>query len=854
MLKRNMRVFLILALLLSLVIPSFLSFVSSSSGLIRINSKTASAPGQQVQAGENLNLYFGGVTWSGEQFWLFLSTDGSSQISGSLFTPIFSVYDVADTVATHAYNDTNGLWITGNDWVNGTIPTTSSGGNYYIKAVDQIGSAVAVTDTYFTINPILYDSTLTVSPSSGPGGIPITFTGSNYPPGQPVTISYRDPAFSTWHYLTSVTANSTGQISVTSEAPDLQKSMGAYDSSEIYTEISYRAEGSNYVYGYANYLQYHRGLKQVGDSIAYGLYGNGTNLVSNVRLMTGDEIEISGKWFHSNDAIYIRWDGVNVVGTVTSDEWASAEIIGTTTANSNGAFSTSVTIPTANAGEHYIAVEDSQTRVTVKIFVSSASLQLTPASGPGGTTVQFTGSGYPASTPVTISYLDSSFGQWNIWTTTTANSQGQISVSTEIPDLMKTSNGEFSNASSTLSFRTEVGGVPYSYVDYTQFWRGLSRVGNQVPSYGLYGNGTNLSSTVSVAPGSSLMISGSWFHPGVVYVRFDGFNVVGTVTGNEWLTAQVIGTTTASATGSFSTTVTIPSASGGQHYLAIEDSQTRLIAIIDVNAPIVEPTPTPTISPTASPTVAPTPTPNPSLPTPSIDLFCKSGTLGSGFKVEINGELALDGSPLVDQPVLISYSVTGGTEWNSLTLVRTLSDGGFSAVWIPDVTGDLLVKATVEATSTMNAGSKTVNLAITPDPENNLFTINSNSTIRQFDFNPESKELSFTVEGATGTTGYVDIFIPKAILSDISELKAFMDDTEISFSSQSVSDSWLISFTYSHSIHRVTLTIGSIAVQPTEQPDDASSRQWPIYIAIVATVVAVATIATVALKRKSKNI
>lgn len=354
---------------------------------------------------------------------------------------------------------------------------------------------------------------------------------------------------------------------------------------------------------------------------------------------------------------------------------------------------------------------------------------------------------------------------------------------------------------------------------------------------------------VNVAPGSSLVISGSWFHQGVVYVRFDGFNVVGTVTGNEWRNAQIIGTTTASSTGSFSTTVTIPSASGGQHFLAVEDSQTRLIAIINVNAQVIEPTPTPT--PTASPVATPTPTPNPSLPTPSIGLSCKSDSIGRSFKVEITGELTLNGIAVVDQPVFISYSVTGGKEWKSLTLVRTLSNGGFSAVWIPDVTGDYLVKATVEATSTMNAATKTVNLAITP-AENNVFTINSNSTIRQFNFDPESKELSFTVEGSTGTTGYVDIFIPKAILSNISELKAFIDGKEISFNNQSLSDSWLISFTYFHSQHVVTLTIGN-AVQPNGQiTDETSNRQLPLYIAILATVMAV-TIAVVALKRKSKH-
>ena len=81
----------------------------------------------------------------------------------------------------------------------------------------------------------------------------------------------------------------------------------------------------------------------------------------------------------------------------------------------------------------------------------------------------------------------------------------------------------------TFPLEPKIDGVAYSYADYTQFWRGLQQVGNQV-AHGLFGNGTNLASSVSVTPGGSLVISGKWFHPGVVYVRFDGAAVVGTVT------------------------------------------------------------------------------------------------------------------------------------------------------------------------------------------------------------------------------------------------------------------------------------------------------------------------------------
>lgn len=707
-----------------------------------------------------------------------------------------------------------------------------------------------MTDTYFTVNPIVYNATLNISPSAGPGGVPITFTGSGYPISSNVRISYLDPSFGTWNYLTSATANVSGIITANSEVPDLKKSLSGADYPETFNSISYRAEINGIAYSYASYNQYSRGLKTVGNQTAYGLYGNGTNLVASVRAMVGDTISLSGRWFHPG-VVYVRWDSVSVVGTVTSSEWLNAVIIGNTVANLNGSFSTSVAIPSANAGEHYIAVEDSQTRVIVKIFISSASLQISPASGPGGANVQFTGTSYPASTSVAISYLDPTFNTWNPWTTTTSDSSGKIALSAEIPDLRKSAgNGDYGNSSTPISFRTEVNGVPYSYADYTQYWRGLKQVGSQVAN-GLYGNGTNLASSVSVKPGNSLLISGRWFHPGIVYIKFDGVNVVGTVTGDEWRNAQVIGSTTASSTGSFSTTVTIPTASGGEHYLSIEDSQTRVITKVNVSAAVIPtstPTPAPTANPTANPTPTPVPTPNPSLPTPSIDVSCKSTTTVSGFKVEIDGKLSLNGNLLSDQPVLISYSVTGGSSWQSLTMIKTLSGGRFVAVWTPSVTGNYLVKATVEKSSTMNEATKTINLALTPDAEQNVFTLTSNSTITQFAFNSTSKELGFIAAGSSGTKGYVNIYIPKTLINDISSLKAYIDGNQVSFNSESQTDSWLISFSYSHSEHRITMELASVS----KSINETSTPQWIIYVIPIA-VIAVIAVTAVAFKQRSKK-
>lgn len=863
MLSRKLKTCLLGALILILVIPTYFSFVSSSSGSITINSKTASTPGQQVVVGGNVSLYFGGVTWSSSnQTTLYMSQNMVPTITaGDLaYTLIFNRQDITSTSSIHIYSSGNSWWFVGYNWINGSIASGIPAGNYCIKAYDST-SSVAVTDQYIAVVNSLYNSTLTLSPSSGPGGAPFKFIGSGYPAASNVTLSYYDSAFGSWNLFTTITADSSGMFTVDSEAPDLMKTVGIIgDYSETSNNITYRTQVNGNVYNTISYNEYARGLKTVGNQTAYGLYGNGTDLTSTVRVKAGDSLTLSGKWFHPG-VIYVRWDGVNVVGTVSSSEWLTANIIGTTAANSNGSFATSVTIPNADYGAHYVAIEDSQTRLTIKIYLSSPSnLEISPSAGPGGVTVQLTGTGYPAYSSVRLSYLDPFYGTWNYFSTITSDETGKISYSFEMPDLRRSLYaGDSYNGSAAISFRTEVNGVVYSYADYSEYYRGLKQVGNQIAS-GLYGNGTNLASGVSVNVGGSITVSGKWFHPGVIYVRFDGANVVGTVTADEWRNAQVIGTSIASSTGAFETAIAIPAANAGEHYLAIEDSETILITKVYVTTASPTPTPTPSVtpaptpaptatpSPTATPKPNPTPTPAPSLPTPTIDISAKGTATTSIFNVEINGKLLLNGNALPETSVFLSYSITGGKKWESLTMVKTQSDGSFKATWHPQVTGNYLLNATVEATATFNGASKTVDLALTPDSENNLLSVTSNSTITQFAFNSTSKEVSFTASGPSGSTGYVNIYIPKSLVSDISTLKTYMDGNQISFNSESQGDSWLISFSYSHSEHRITMEVGA----SSESFGGMLTQPWfLIAVPIVAIVVVIAILVVV--RRREKN-
>jgi hypothetical protein len=784
-LKRNFRALSIALLITIIIVPAYISLVSSSTGYIRINSKSASIPNQQVQAGGNVNLYFGDVTWSGSQLYLLMSYNNNPQVSTGdvIYTPIILISDLTDPTTTHTYTSGMGAWIVGNNWINGSIAPNIPVGDYAIKAFDNVATNAAVTDTYITVYSLPSDATLQVSPPSGPGGVPVTLTGSGYPPSASVTIAYYDSTFGSWNFLGTATSNASGGITFTTEVPDLRRAQGIGDNPQTYAQVSYRSEINGVVYSYADYNQYARGLKRVGNEIANGFYGNGTNLASTVRVESGDSLTLSGKWFHPG-VVYVRWDGVAVVGTVTSNEWTNAVIIGTAVANQEtGYFETTVTIPTASAGEHYLAIEDSESLVMIKIYVSMGSLQISPPSGPGGVPVTLTGSGYPPSASVTLAYYDSTFGSWNFLGTATSNALGNITFTTEMPDLRKALDIYGYPEYTLISFRTECEGLVYRYADYKQYSRGLIRVGDQTAS-GLYGNGTNLASTVRVESGDSLTLSGRWFHPGVVYVRWDGTAVVGTVTSEEWSNAVIIGTAVANQeTGYFETTVTIPTADAGEHYLSIEDSETNLIIKIFSETVLVK-----------------TPT--------GISISTSSSSTAVGFQVEISGSLRdVYGNGLEDETVLLSYSFKGTSTWTPFTSDQTDSYGRYSAIWIPPATGYFTVKAEWEGNATHSGSnnSTTIN-SITFDGEY-VFSVESNSTISELFFNSTDRTLSFNAQGDSGTQGYAKIIVAKTLVTDLENMRVYLDGNQVEYSLLSIDDSWCLIINYEHSTHRIVLDL-----------------------------------------------
>ena len=170
--------------------------------------------------------------------------------------------------------------------------------------------------------------------------------------------------------------------------------------------------------------------------------------------------------------------------------------------------------------------------------------------------------------------------------------------------------------------------------------------------------------------------------------------------------------------------------------------------------------------------------------------------------------------------MLLSYSVTDGQTWNEISQPVTAFDGGYSAIWMPSATGEYIVKAVWAGTVTIQGTAAFADLAVVPFDAKNVFSVISNSTISALSFDSESKELSFTVTGASGTYGYVDIFIAKTLIPNVDDVEVYLNGSPTEYTSSSLEDSYLLHFTYPHSSHTIVVMLGvsglplEISIQP----------------------------------------
>lgn len=232
----------------------------------------------------------------------------------------------------------------------------------------------------------------------------------------------------------------------------------------------------------------------------------------------------------------------------------------------------------------------------------------------------------------------------------------------------------------------------------------------------------------------------------------------------------------------------------------------------------------------------------------SLSLFLNSKTSLLGFRVNLNGILEANGTPIGGASILLSYSVTDGQTWNDITAVPTSSDGNYSAVWQPSATGTYLVRARWTSYYPYDAAESTRMLSVNTFDDQNVFSVVSNSTVSALAFNSTSKELSFTLSGPTGTTGFVDVAIAKTLIANIADLRVYIDGASLNYVAASTPDSWQLHFTYIHSTHSVIVNLGNTVVPEPPEPEP-----FPTLLVVAVSVVAVVMAVIFLIMRRSRK-
>lgn len=191
-----------------------------------------------------------------------------------------------------------------------------------------------------------YDFALAVTPSQGTGTGAITISGADFTAGSTVKIEYLNPQSSTWVSVVNNLPIATEDFTYTTTAPDLQQNNAAGDHSALYDNIVYRAtdnSNSRTVTTAVPYKEWRRGITQVGNSAATGIFGPNSDLSTIISGIDEQTFTITGKWFKPGTA------------TIT---WDNTENLGTTTIDATGRFTATITASASITETHTVTIND----------------------------------------------------------------------------------------------------------------------------------------------------------------------------------------------------------------------------------------------------------------------------------------------------------------------------------------------------------------------------------------------------------------------------------------------------------------------------------------------------------------
>ena len=196
--------------------------------------------------------------------------------------------------------------------------------------------------------------------------------------------------------------------------------------------------------------------------------------------------------------------------------------------------------------------------------------------------------------------------------------------------------------------------------------------------------------------------------------------------------------------------------------------------------------------------------------TARISLSATSEMWQIGYTVDISGALTnQEDEPFYGETVILSYRISGTSNWDPIASATTDSNGFYSASWIPSATGKFALKAEWLGNETYSGTYDVKNVSVSRCESESLFFAESNSTLSSLAFNSTSKEISFTVSGPSGTAGYTRFLISKALMENFADFKVYLDGRPVEFTAASEGNVQSLYFEYTHSTHQVTIKLSN---------------------------------------------
>jgi hypothetical protein len=201
-----------------------------------------------------------------------------------------------------------------------------------------------------------FNSTFTVSPTSGPGGGSITLNGLGFTMDSSVNISYLNPITANWVSIVNNSPTGFSQnFNYTLNAPDLLQNDPTGDNPQLSDNIVFQAQDNSNGNSYNTtvpYTEWRRGLTQIANASATGVYGNNTDLGTTVFVQNNQSIAVVGTSFSPGN-VSLLWDSIVNLGTATTDP--------------TGFVNTTVLVPNTSAGEHTLTINDGISNFSVTL-------------------------------------------------------------------------------------------------------------------------------------------------------------------------------------------------------------------------------------------------------------------------------------------------------------------------------------------------------------------------------------------------------------------------------------------------------------------------------------------------------